>query len=153
MQKKLSVNAIENGTVIDHIPTGQAIAMVRLLKLANHQNQVTIGINLKSGSRDLKDLIKIEGYHFGEREAQYIALFAPKATINLIKDFAVVDKQSVQRPEAIRGLFSCPNLQCITHSESVVTLFEHQQQGASTKLHCHYCEKSFSYKTIQDYQR
>ena len=154
MQKKLSVNAIENGTVIDHIPAGRAITMIQLLKLANHHHRVTIGINLKTGAGKLKDLIKIEDYHLGERETQYIALFAPKATINLIKHFTVVTKQQVQSPESIQGLFSCPNPKCVTNVESVLTRFKQKQQGeVLTQLHCDYCEKCFSYQIIQDYQR
>ena len=149
MQRKLSVNAIENGTVIDHIPAGQAIAIVQLLKLTQYPNRVTIGLNLRSGSRQLKDLIKVEGYHLSERETQYIALFAPQATINLIKDFTVVTKQLVQRPQTIQGLFACPNSKCITNIEAITTRFHQQQHGGGNRLCCDYCEKSFSCETLQ----
>src|SRR3990167_4815959 len=111
MEKTLSVTAINNGTVIDHIPAGQAITILRLLKLVDHKNQITIGLNLM-GSRGLKDLIKMENRYLSEREAHEIAIFAPDATINVIKDFKVIKKQSALLPETIVDIMRCPNPRC-----------------------------------------
>ena len=94
MEKELSVSAIENGTVIDHIPAGQGMRIVRLLKLADHKKKVTLGLNLPSKSLGYKDLIKVEGREISVEEANQIALFAPKASINIIRNFQIQKKFS-----------------------------------------------------------
>ena len=151
MSKTLSVNAIENGTVIDHIPPGQAIRIASLLKLAHHENQITIGLNLKSSSTPFKDLIKISGHQLNEQEQHYVSLLAPQATINLIENFTVVKKFKGELPDKIIGLLVCPNPNCITNYETIRTRFNLLQQGAQNKLYCDYCEKSFSRQDIKEY--
>lgn len=149
MQKTLSVNAIENGTVIDHIPAGQGIIIIRLLKLAKCQHRVTIGFNLKSDRSGRKDLIKIEGRYLSEQEASHVALFAEQATINQIKDFTVIKKHDVEAPQHIEQLLKCPNNNCISNQEAVVSHFS-LQQDRSDKLHCDYCEKTFSRQQVKE---
>ncbi|MEM9243361.1 MAG: aspartate carbamoyltransferase regulatory subunit [Pseudomonadota bacterium] len=149
-QKTLSVNAIEQGTVIDHIPAGKAIRIVDLLQLTDHNKRVTIGLNLKSKRDQFKDLIKIENYSLNEQQLSYIGLFAPRATINRIQDFAVTDKIKAVSPSEISGLMVCPNLNCITNKEQITTKFIVKKRGGQNdKLHCAYCERIFSFKDIK----
>ena len=150
MEKTLSVSAINNGTVIDHIPAGQAITILRLLKLVDHKNQVTIGLNLKS-SGGLKDLIKMENRYLSEREAQEIGIFAPNATINLIKDFKVIEKKSALLPEVIIDIMRCPNPRCITQREPLKTHFNLHRLNHETKYQCKYCEKTFVQEDMKEY--
>lgn len=144
MDKKLQVEAIEQGTVIDHIPAGQGIKILRFLKLADASKRLTIGLNLPTGHLGAKDLIKVAETVFTEEQANQLALFAPTATINVIENYAVVRKFQVAQPEAIFGVFSCPNSNCITHNEHVASHFYVRQAHNQLKLKCHYCEKSFS---------
>lgn len=150
MNKTLSVSAIEQGTVIDHIPAGQSTCMIHLLKLTNQKNQVTIGVNLKS-KLGFKDLIKMENRHISEREAHEIAIFAPEATVNIIEDFKVVKKYRVMMPEKIVGIFVCPNPTCISNHEPIPSVFMLNAKHQHVKLHCKYCEKSFEREDIKDY--
>lgn len=150
MQKTLSVNAIENGTVIDHIPAGQGIAIIRLLKLTDHHYRVTIGLNLKSSRQGLKDLIKIEGRYLNQQEINHLSLFAEHATINQIKNFQVSAKHDIALAQQIDGLLTCPNPNCISNQEPVKTRFTLAQDGTN-KLHCYYCEKSFTQQAIKEY--
>jgi aspartate carbamoyltransferase regulatory subunit len=143
MNKTLSVTAIKNGCVIDHIPAGQAIAMLSLLGIAKSNFQVTVGINLASHRSGLKDLIKIEGRDLSENEINEIGVLAPGATINSIKNSEVVKKAVASIPTTISGLLSCPNPNCITHSESIKSLFHVEATGPKVELKCHYCESSF----------
>ena len=149
-EKTLSVTAINNGTVIDHIPAGQAITILRLLKLVDHKNQITIGLNLM-GSRGLKDLIKMENRYLSEREAHEIAIFAPDATINVIKDFKVIKKQSALLPETIVDIMRCPNPRCITQNEPLKTYFTLRKYNEVIKLRCKYCEKTFLREEVKEY--
>lgn len=144
MTKTLSVSAIKNGTVIDHIRAGQALRIVRLLSLLeNNNNKITLGLNLTSKLIGKKDLIKIENRVLTNDEANEIVIFAPEATINIIKDFEVTQKINTHLPESITNVFICPNLACITHNEPIESLFHIEEQGKHIKLTCHYCEKIF----------
>ena len=145
MEKERSVAAIENGTVIDHIPAGQGMRIVRLLKLADHKKKVTLGLNLPSKSLGYKDLIKVEGREISEEEANQIALFAPKATLNIIRNFQIQKKFSVTLPDSISKILTCPNSTCITNHEPVVTCFDVSRFGQKVLLQCTYCEKGFTH--------
>lgn len=142
MKKKLEVQAIENGSVIDHIAAGQGVKILKFFQLTDTKQKITIGLNLPTGGNQTKDLIKIENTQITDSQANQLALFAPDATINLIDDYDVVKKFRVQLPEAIRGVLACPNSNCISHSEPVDSLF-YIKQKQQLKLKCHYCEKSF----------
>jgi len=150
MNKTLSVSAIQNGTVIDHIPSGQALRIINLLRLLDKKCRVTVGINLSSQRlKEGKDLIKIENYTLSSAEANKITVFAPEATINVIKNFEVTEKIITQLPESIEGAFSCPNIACITRMEPVESFFKLEEQGNGVKLVCHYCEKIFDRNQVQ----
>ncbi|MBR0129352.1 MAG: aspartate carbamoyltransferase regulatory subunit [Neisseriaceae bacterium] len=114
MDNTMTVEAIENGTVIDHIPAGLGLAILRHFKLDESGNRITVGFNLK-GKRGNKDLIKIQNIRFDEKEAAQIALFAPTATVNVIENFEVAQKIKPIRggtdgaQHSFKGL-PCPNI-------------------------------------------
>lgn len=143
MKKHLKVEAIEQGTVIDHIAPGQGIKILKFFELSGGRQRITIGLNLPTYSGEHKDLIKIENTVFDQNQANQLALFAPQATINVIENFEVVRKFKVAIPEQIAGVLSCPNSNCISHNEPVDSRFNIKQQSDVVKLKCHYCEKSF----------
>ena len=149
MEKTLLVTAIDKGTVIDHIPAGQAITILRLLNLAGENNQATIGLNL-TGDSGLKDIIKMENRHLTEHEAQEIGIFAPNATINIIEEFEVKEKLKAVFPEKIINIFICPNPMCITQSEPIKTHFHLHQLGNKVNFQCHYCEKAFMREEMRE---
>lgn len=119
--------------------------IVRLLKLAGHHNQVTLGLNLPSQTMGYKDLIKVEGREVTEDEANQIAVFAPKATLNIIRDFQLVKKFHVALPERVKKVLRCPNGRCITNHEMMPTRFEVLKFARSVQLKCYYCDKSFAH--------
>jgi aspartate carbamoyltransferase regulatory subunit len=143
MQKKLQVEAIQNGSVIDHIPAQQGVKILKFFKFTQTNEKITIGLNLPTHNGAGKDLIKVENTFISDAQANQLALFAPDATINQIKDFKVVHKFQVQLPESFLGVLSCPNSNCISHNEPVKTRF-YVKKGRELKLKCHYCEKAFS---------
>ncbi len=138
--KSLSVAAIENGTVIDHIPSGVGVRLLTHLHLL--KERVTVGFNLPSDSMGEKDLIKVEGRLLSEKELGLVAVLAQNATVNIIEDYRVVKKFKVKLPQKIEGIFSCPNRRCITHHEKTESIFEVKKQG-KVLLTCLFCEKSF----------
>jgi aspartate carbamoyltransferase regulatory subunit len=149
MTKTLSVSAIQNGTVIDHINSGQALRILHLLELLEKKHKVTLGLNLPSKRMKLKDIIKIENHALKNQEANEITVFAPEATINIIKEFEVVQKITTTLPPSIRAVFSCPNLACITHKEPMETFFHIESQGKQVNLTCKYCEQTFDRNQVK----
>jgi len=138
--KQLSVRAIKEGTVIDHIPAPALFKVVSILKLDTLDTMITIGNNLGSNKLGKKGIIKLSKIFFKDDEINKISLVAPCAKLNIIKDFDVVEKKVVDIPDEIVGLVKCVNPKCITNNEKVNTRFDVVNKS-EVKLKCHYCEK------------
>ena len=139
--KELRVNKIKDGTVIDHIPAKLLFKVITILGLDHIQNQITFGSNLESKKLGSKAIIKVSGIFFRKEDIDRIALVAPQAKINVIRNYGVVEKKTVEVPEAIEGIVKCVNPKCITNNEDVRTKFEVVNKDP-VKLRCHYCEKN-----------
>jgi aspartate carbamoyltransferase regulatory subunit len=149
MNKTLSVSAIHNGTVIDHINSGQALRIIQLLRLLETKHRVTVGLNLPSKRMKLKDIIKVEDHKLTNDQANEITIFAPEATINIIQNFEVTGKVITKLPSSIRSVFVCPNPFCISHNEPVDSFFSIAEHGKRVTLSCKYCEKSYDRNQVQ----
>ena len=147
---KLSVEAIEKGTVIDHIPAGKGLIILRQFKLLHYGSAVTVGFNLPSKTQVSKDIIKITGVWLDENAANRLALFAPEAVVNTIDHFKVINKRRLTLPDEIAEVFRCPNTNCASHGEPVKSRFYVRKQSGQTKLKCHYCEKTFSRDSVAE---
>jgi aspartate carbamoyltransferase regulatory subunit len=148
-KKKLKVSAINNGTVIDRIPAGQLFHVIEILGLAKGDFQMTFGTNLESKVLGLKSIIKISDKFFEEDDVNRIALVAPDAILNIIKNYQVVEKRPVVIPSEIFGLVRCLNPRCITNHEPVKTRFTTRMTPGGLVLKCHYCEKETGQKNLQ----
>ena len=144
--KELVVSALENGTVLDHIPAQYVYKALDLLGLKDIENQITIGINLASKIYGTKGIIKIADKFFEDEELNKLALIAPKATVNVIRDFKVVEKKTLEIPEEVIGIARCKNPKCVTNHQPIKTKFATIQNGDEISLKCHYCEKISSIK-------
>ncbi len=138
--KQLLVSAIESGTVIDHIPASTLFKVIKILGLDKIQNQITFGTNLESKADGRKAIIKITGKFFEDDDINRIALVAPKAKLNIIKDYEVIEKRVVEVPDTITSIAKCMNPKCITNFEKVTTKFKVVSKKPLA-LKCHYCEK------------
>ncbi len=138
--KQLSVSAIENGTVIDHIPASALFKVIQILGLDKISNQITFGTNLESKKLGHKAIIKLEGIFFEDDDINRIALVAPEAKLNIIRGYEVIDKNVVKVPDQITGIAKCFNPKCVTNFESVTTRFRVISKK-DVALKCHYCEK------------
>ena len=147
---KLSVEAIEKGTVIDHIPAGKGLIILRQFKLLHYGSAVTVGFNLPSKTQGCKDIIKITGVWLDDNAANRLALFAPEAVVNTIDHFKVINKRRLTLPDEIGEVFRCPNTNCASHGEPVKSRFYVRKQSGQTKLKCHYCEKTFSRDSVTE---
>ncbi|QGY48002.1 aspartate carbamoyltransferase regulatory subunit [Maribellus comscasis] len=147
---KLKVSAIKDGTVIDHIPAKNLFTVITILGLDKIENQITFGTNLDSGKLGTKAIIKVSDKFFENDEINKIALIAPHAKLNIIRDYEVVEKKIVKIPEVIKGIVKCFNPKCITNHEKISTCFSVISKE-SLELKCKYCEKITSQDQIKMY--
>ena len=138
--KHLVVSAIKDGTVLDHIPADSVFKVIEILQLTATKNQITIGSNLESKSLGKKGIIKIADRFFKDEEINLISLVAPMATINIIRDFEVVEKKTISIPETVVGIAKCANPMCVTNNQDIETRFSTIVEDNEIKLLCHYCD-------------
>ncbi|MHA1839834.1 MAG: aspartate carbamoyltransferase regulatory subunit [Candidatus Ranarchaeia archaeon] len=137
------VKKIQHGTVIDHIAQGKALAVLRILgiRVGHGEATISIAMNVESNVLGKKDIVKIENRELTQKELNQIALIAPDATINIIRDFTVVKKTRVKIPKIIPGVVPCSNPRCITNSgEPVSPIFDVMQQHPII-LRCQFCKR------------
>ena len=136
----LHVSKIKEGTVIDHITNGHALDVVKILGIKGKGSKVvTIAINVPSKLFNRKDIIKIEGREFDTQEVHKIALLAPHATINIIRDYEVEKKQRVELPNVIDNIIKCANPACVSNSNEPVSTKFYVDRRDPLLLKCHYC--------------
>jgi aspartate carbamoyltransferase regulatory subunit len=139
-KQELQVAALENGTVIDHIPTEKLFTVVSLLKLEQLSNNITIGFNLNSKKLGKKGIIKIADKFFSDDEISRIAIVAPHVRLTIIRNYEVAEKRNVYLPDELQGIVKCANPKCITKNEPMATCF-HVIDKERCLIRCHYCEK------------
>ncbi len=139
-KKELQVAALENGTVIDHIPSDKLFTVVSLLDLQHMDSNITIGNNFESKKLGKKGIIKIAGRFFTDEEISRLSVVASNVRLNIIQNYEVVEKKEVTMPDELKGIVRCNNPKCITNHEPMRTWFHvtNKKQGI---LKCHYCEK------------
>ena len=147
-KKEMQVSAIENGTVIDHIPAEKTYEVVDLLGLKNSLDSVTIGYNLPSKKIGKKGIIKITNRFFSQEEISRLSVVAPKIVLNIIKDYEVAEKKTVELPEELRGIVKCNNPKCITNNEPMQTVFNVTDKAQGI-LKCRYCDKEQDINNIK----
>ena len=143
---ELTISKIREGTVIDHINSGKALLVLRILGIGSQSKEtVTMAMNVPSKKMGKKDIVKAESKFISEEELNRIALIAPKATINLIKDYEIRKKFKVNLPEVVEGILQCPNRNCITNSnEPIVPRFEVFLEKDNVVAKCYYCGKKIT---------
>ncbi|MBC8313525.1 MAG: aspartate carbamoyltransferase regulatory subunit [Candidatus Cloacimonetes bacterium] len=144
--KQMKVDAIKNGTVIDHISAGKGMQVAEIINISG-ENEVFIGVNLQSKKIGKKDIIKIENRELTSEQVNTVALIAPQATLVIIKNYEVAKKVSLKLQENIENIVVCPNPKCITNVDNIPTKFK--LVGIEpTKIRCVYCERKYNVDEI-----
>ena len=139
--RHLLVSRIRSGTVIDHIPAGRALSVLRILGLTGREGyRIAVVMNVESRKLGRKDIVKIEDVYVSEDVARRIALVAPRATLNVIRGYEVQEKKSLEPPETVEGILRCINPTCITRKpgEPVRPRFR-RLPGGRLRYQCIYC--------------
>jgi aspartate carbamoyltransferase regulatory subunit len=130
---QLLVRRIKDGTVVDHIENGKALIVLRVLNITGREgNVVTVALNVPSSKHHKKDIIKVENKYLEKDETDKLALIAPRATINIIRDYKLVEK---------RKIFNCPNLNCVTNSDEYIQPTIDIIDKEKMMLRCKYCAR------------
>lgn len=138
---ELKVSKIKNGTVIDHIPAGMAPAVLKILGIERGcPDTVIVAMNVRSQRLGLKDMVKVENRALEAATVKKIAIVAPQATVNIIKDMTVAEKIHVELPHELIGIIRCPNRNCITNSSERVVPYLTVESRDPLAMRCHYCE-------------
>jgi aspartate carbamoyltransferase regulatory subunit len=134
----LLVSPIRDGTVIDHITGGEALNVLRMIGITGYTSEsLSIATNVKSHKMGTKDIVKIENRELRKEEVDRIALIAPQASINIIRNYQVFQKKGVETPAFLVGVVRCPNPGCISSTnEPIESRFEVLAKG----LRCLYCD-------------
>lgn len=148
---ELKVRPIKSGTVIDHIEGGQALNVLKILGISGTTDAtVSVIMNVASEKLGKKDIVKVEDRELKETEVDRIALIAPDATINIIRDHKVVEKHVVELPDLIIGVVRCQNPSCISNSSEPIKSRMLVKVKNPVVLRCVYCEQPLNEK-IADY--
>ena len=147
MKKELSISAIKDGTVIDHIPSNATLKVADILDLRGIKGIISIATNLASKKMGKKGIIKISGKDLTKEEVDKIAVIAPNATVNIVKDYNVKNKIKVEVPSIINKIMKCSNPNCITNNEEISTKF-YVLRKEPLRVKCHYCERNMEKEDI-----
>ena len=143
--KEIKIAPIRNGTVIDHITSGQALNVLKILGVNETNIDSTISVAMHVHSKKgvgWKDVVKVEDRELDPETVDKIALIAPDASIVIIRDYYVAEKMKVSLTDVITGLARCSNPNCITNmGEPVEPQFDVVSKNPPT-LRCAYCDRT-----------
>lgn len=148
--EELIVQRIREGTVIDHIPSGQALNVLKILGIKGGGGyRVAMVMNVDSRKLGKKDMVKVEERELSLTEVDKIALVAPEATINTVRNYRVEKKAKVRLPDRIKGILTCTNPNCISNKlrEPVVPSFKVLSRKPTVLL-CEYCWNYISHEEV-----
>ena len=139
-QSELMVRRIKEGTVIDHIDEGKGLQVLNALGIDGKDGSlITIALNVPSGKFKKKDIIKVENKFLKDDDTNKLAVIVPNATINIIKNYKLVEKRRVSLPNEVDRIFRCSNPECITNSTEHIESIMDVMDKEGRVLKCRYC--------------
>ncbi len=140
--RELRVTPIKNGTVIDHIPAGMALKVLRILGIGDSvSSTVTVAMHVPSRVMGWKDIVKVEDRELAAREIDKIALIAPTASVNVIRNYNVAEKHRVALPERAVGILKCGNPNCISNTKEPVESEFVVRSKSPLRVFCRFCDR------------
>ena len=149
-QSDLLVRRIRDGTVIDHINEGSGLKVLQALGIdGSRGNVITVALNMPSGKLNKKDMIKVEGRFLEDDDTNKLAVIAPASTVNIIKDYKLVEKRRVSLPNEIDRIFRCSNLDCISNSTESMDSIMDVIDKEKLVMKCRYCNRILNVNEIK----
>ncbi|GFN40406.1 MAG: aspartate carbamoyltransferase regulatory chain [Marine Group I thaumarchaeote] len=148
----LIVRRIRDGTVIDHLKAGKGIQVLNALGInGSDGNVITLALNVPSAKISKKDIIKVENKYLKDDDTNKLALISPKATVNIIKDFKLVEKRLVSLPNKVERIFRCSNPDCISNSNEDIESIMDVVDKTGLVLRCKYCTRILNVSELKYY--
>ena len=136
------VRRIKEGTVIDHIDEGRGLQVLDALRIDGKDGSlITIALNVPSGKFKKKDIIKVENKFLKDDDTNKLAVIVPNATINIIKNYKLVEKRRVALPNEVDRIFRCSNPECVTNSTEHIESIMDVMDKEGRVLRCRYCSR------------
>ncbi len=144
MTEMRRVTAICNGTVIDHVPAGHALKVLRMLRISGVQSSpVSLVMNVPSSKYGAKDIIKVEDRELTQDELDRLGLIAPRASVAIIRNYSVAEKREVELQDEMVNVARCTYSNCISLADREP--LPHRLKVIDSEplqLRCHYCGRS-----------
>ena len=134
----MTIDAIKNGIVIDHISAGKGMELYNILGLGELDCSVAILKNVNSHKMGRKDIIKIDGLL--ELDWDLIGYVDHNITVNIIREGQDVEKRQLKLPETITNVIKCKNPRCITSIEQELPQVFKLTDAEERVYRCLYCE-------------
>jgi aspartate carbamoyltransferase regulatory subunit len=151
-ESDLLVRRIKDGTVIDHIDQGKGLKVLEALEINGKAgNVITIALNVPSSKSKKKDIIKVENKYLEDADTNKLAVIAPKSTINIIKNYKLIEKRRVSLPNEIDQIFRCSNPDCITNSTEHIESIMDVIDKTGLVLKCRYCSRILDVNKLKYY--
>ena len=143
-QSMRRVTAINHGTVIDHIPAGSALIVLKMLGIdGSMSNPVSLVMNVPSKKMVSKDIIKVEDRELTQAELDRLALVAPNASVAIIRAFSVAEKRQINIGEEVMNVARCSFANCVTNGEREPLTHRLKVRTVEPlSLRCHYCGRA-----------
>jgi aspartate carbamoyltransferase regulatory subunit len=144
------VRKISDGSVIDHIAAGKALSVLGLLgKPQENGFTIALVMNVTSSKMGKKDIVKVEGLEITQEQVQKLALIAPKASVNIVRSYRVVDKKNAVLPRTVHDVLRCTAPTCVSvrEKESAPSIFFISSRSP-LRYRCKYCGRELDDKEI-----
>ncbi len=145
-ETQLLIRRIKEGTVIDHIKAGEALHVLDILGITGRDGEiVSVAMNVPSSKIGTKDVVKVANRFLKTEETDKLALVAPLATVNIIRNYKVAEKRKVELPSVFKGILKCPNPTCISNrkNEPIVSTIDVVDKDIPL-LKCRFCQRVIS---------
>ncbi len=151
-ESDLIVRRIKDGTVIDHIDQGKGLRVLEALDMDGSEgNVITVALNVPSGKSKKKDMIKVEDKYLENDDTNKLAVIAPNSTVNIIKNYKLVEKRRVSLPNEIERIFRCSNPDCVTNSQEHIESTMDVVDKSGLVLKCRYCSRILDVNKLKYY--
>ncbi|MFD0705011.1 aspartate carbamoyltransferase regulatory subunit [Alloscardovia venturai] len=139
----MQVTSITDGIIIDHVPAGHALKALKLLGIDPRHTRLALIMNTDSHTLGTKDIVKIESEI--EIDLNVLALVAPGATVNIVRNGSIVSKTTPQLPEHVTNVITCVNPRCVTTVERGLKQQFHMVRShddeRGVQYRCDYCDE------------
>lgn len=141
-QETLSIGALKEGFVLDHIKAGMAMTIYRYLHLGRLDCTVAIIKNARSSKMGRKDIIKVE-CPIDYLDLDVLGFIDHNITVNVIKDSKIIEKKTLSLPHEVRNVIKCKNPRCISSIEQGLDQVFELTDPEHETYRCKYCESQW----------